>query len=39
MGDKDYVCWSERIEASARAEGIAEGKAEGKAEDILELLE
>lgn len=27
MGDKDYVCWSERIEAKA------------KAEDILELLE
>lgn len=39
MGDKDYVCWSERIEASAKAEGIAEGKAEGKAESILELLE
>ena len=35
MGDKDYVCWSERIEANAKAEG----KAEGKAEAILELLE
>lgn len=31
MGDKDYVCWSDRIEAKA--------KAESKAEDILEVLE
>ena len=38
MGDKDYICWTDRIEAKGRQEGLSQGLGQGRQEGLSQGL-